>query len=125
MQLQLSDNACRLQELMHNTHAFLSESSLLFVKKDGCFGLFVSPLYVCLPVCLFFWKKCLQEVSIPWQQGPVSHAHTPLFNGVARPSLWILDMLLHGVPHRHSRETGTSETHLRGNDTQFGFAGNG
>lgn len=62
-------------------------------------------------------------MSIPGQQGPVSHAHPPLFNGLAWPSLWIRDMLLHGVPHHHGRETGLSETNLSGNDMQSIFVG--
>lgn len=64
-------------------------------------------LFVLLFVFLF--KKCLQEVSIPREQGPVSHAYTPLFNGLARSSLRIRHLLLHGVPHHHSRETGTTQ----------------
>lgn len=63
-------------------------------------------------------------MSIPRQQVPVSLAHTPLFNALARPSLWILDMLLHGVPHHHGGETGMSETSLRGNDMQSVLGGN-
>lgn len=63
-------------------------------------------------------------MSLPRQQDPVSHAHTPLFNTVARPSLWILDMLLHGVPHHDGRETGMSETSMRGNDMQSVPGGN-
>lgn len=57
-------------------------------------------------------------MSIPWQQDPVSHAHAHLFIGLARPSLWILDMLLHGVPHHHGRETGMSDANLSENDMQ-------
>lgn len=65
-------------------------------------------------------------MSIPRQQVPVSHAHAPLFNAVARPSLWILDMLLHGVPHHNGGETGTSETEPAEmeNDTQSVLGGN-
>lgn len=55
----------------------------------------------------FFLKTCLQAVEVPWQQDPVSCDHTVVFDNLARPSLWIRLVLLHGILHHHCRETGT------------------
>ena len=60
-------------------------------------------------ICLFFPKTCLQAVEVLGQQDPVSCVHTPLSDDLARPSLRIHPVLLHGVLHHHCRETGMIE----------------
>ena len=69
--------------------------------------------YICLVFSLLFifLKKCLQAVEVPGQQDGVSYSHTPVPHNLARPSLGIFDVLLHGVPHRHGRKGGKPQTH--------------
>lgn len=75
--------------------------------EDSFFNCFIqiaqkSDPYTCFPSS----KTRVQEVEVPGQQDLVSCDHAGLFDNLARPSLWIHPVFLHGVLYYHCGETG-------------------